>query len=78
MLYCEHIELVLTYPRRVHLVVAKHVLRYLKVTIEYEIKYGMYQKINLDGYVDSNWAGSTTDRNTTSGCCFILGSGMIF
>ena len=37
----------------------------------------MNQKINLHDYVDSNWAGSTTDRKSTSGCYFILGSGMI-
>ena len=41
-------------PRYVHLV-AKHVLRYLKGTIEYGIKYDTNQKTNLHGYVDSDW-----------------------
>ena len=34
-------------------------------------------RINLEGYVDSNWAGSSVDRKSTSGCCFSLGSGVI-
>ena len=37
----------------------------------------MNQKINLEGYVDSDWAGSAIDRKSTSGCCFIMGSGVI-
>ena len=63
--------------RHVHLIVAKHVLRYLKVTVDYGLKYDVNQKINLHGYVDSYWAGSATDRKSTSSCCFSLGSGMI-
>ena len=37
----------------------------------------MNQKINLDGYEDSYWAGSAIDRKSTSGCCFSMGSVMI-
>jgi hypothetical protein len=33
--------------------------------------------VKLVGYFDSNWAGSTIDRKSTSRCCFILGSCMI-
>ena len=39
--------------RHVHLIVAKHAVRYLKGTVEYGIKYDTNQKINLQGYVDS-------------------------
>ena len=63
--------------RHVHLIVAKHILRYLRGTIDYGIKYEVNQKINLDGYVDSDWAGSAIDRKSTSWCCFSMGSGMI-
>ena len=35
------------------------------------------QKINLEGYVDSDWAGSAIDRKSTSGCCFSMGLGVI-
>ena len=49
----------LTDPKLVHLIVAKHILRYLRATIDYGLKYEANQKINLEGYVDSYWAGST-------------------
>ena len=44
----------LTDPRYVHLISAKHILRYLKGTIDYGIKYEDNQNINLEGYVDSD------------------------
>ena len=53
--------------RNVHLIAAKHILRYLRGTIYYGLKYDANQKINLEGYVDSDWAGSAIDRKSTSG-----------
>ena len=67
----------LTDSRSVHLTAAKHNLRYLKGTIDYGIKYDVNQKINLEGYVDSYWAGSAINRKSTSGCCFSMGLGVI-
>jgi hypothetical protein len=64
-------------PKHVHLIAAKHVMRYLKGTIEYGIKYDVDCEFRLQGYSDSDWASSVTDRKSTSGCCFSLGSGMI-
>ena len=55
-------------PSSVHLTAIKNILRYLTGTIDYGIKYDENQKINLEGYVDSDWAGSAIDRNSTSGC----------
>ena len=60
-------------PRHVHLIAAKHIMRYLKGTFYYGLKYEANQKINLEGYVDSDWAGSAIDRKSTSGCCFSMG-----
>ena len=54
-------------PRHVHLIVAKHILRYLKGTIDFGLKYEANQKINLHGYVDSDWAGSSIDRKINLG-----------
>ena len=64
-------------PRHVHLIAAKHILRYLRGTIDYGLKYDANQKINLEGYVDSDWAGSAIDRKINLGCCFSMGSGVI-
>ena len=38
--------------RHVHLIATKHILRYLKGTVDYGLKYEVNQKINLEGYVD--------------------------
>ena len=64
-------------PIHFHLIVAKHILRYLKGTVDYGIKYKANKKINLEGYADSDWAGSAIDRKITLGCCFNVGSGVI-
>jgi hypothetical protein len=60
-------------PIRVHLVVAKHVMRYLKGTLDYGFCYTGDHDFRLCGYIDSNWAGSVSDRKSTSRCCFRLG-----
>ena len=67
----------LTDPRHVHLITVKHILRYLKGTVDYGLKYEVNQKINLEGYVDSDWASNAIDRKSTSGCFFNMGSGVI-
>jgi hypothetical protein len=64
-------------PRRVHLVATKHVLRYLKGTVDYGLGYDADCEIRLHGYTVSDWAGSVANRKSTFGCCFSLGSGMI-
>jgi hypothetical protein len=64
-------------PRKIHWVAAKHILRYLKGTIEFGLQYLQGDQVNLMGYSDSDWAGSIADRKSTYGCYFSLGSGMI-
>ena len=64
-------------PRQVHLVAAKHILRYLKGMIDYGLRYAGDCKFGLVGYTDSDWADNVTDQKRTSGCCFSLGSMVI-
>ena len=59
------------------MIAAKHILRYLKGTVDYGLKYDANQKINMEGYVDSDWAGSAIDRKSTLGCYFSMGSSVI-
>ena len=54
--------------RHVHLMVANHVVRYLKGTVEYGLKYDTNLKINLEDYVDSEWPDSAIDTKSTSLC----------
>ena len=56
----------LTYPRNVHLIAAKHILRYLKGTVDYGLKYEANQKINLESYVDSDWVVPSIRRTLQS------------
>ena len=58
----------MTDPRHVHLIAAKHILRYLRGTVDYGIKYEVNQNINLEGYVDLDWEGNSIDRKSTSWC----------
>jgi hypothetical protein len=64
-------------PRHVHLVAAKHVMRYLNGTLDCGLNYDGDHDFILSGYTYSDWAGSVSDRKNTSGCCFSLGSAMI-
>ena len=52
----------LTDPKSVHLIAAKHILRYLKGTIDYGLKYAVDQRIILHDYVDLDWDGSAGHR----------------
>jgi hypothetical protein len=61
-------------PIRVHLI-AKHVMRYLKSMLDFGLCYSGDHDFRLIGYTDSDWAGSVSDRKSTSRC-FSLGSTM--
>jgi hypothetical protein len=54
-------------PRHVHLVAAKHVMRYLKGTIDYCLSYDGDHKFTLCGYTNADWAGSVADRMLSHG-----------
>jgi hypothetical protein len=64
-------------PKHIHMVVVKHILRYVRGTIAYGLRYTSSGDVMLYGYIDSDWMGSTVDRKSTSGYCFNLGSTMI-
>ena len=64
-------------PKHIHLIGEKHVMRYLKGTLDYELGYTSDNEISLHGFTDSDWEGSDKERKSTSGGYFSLGSGMI-
>jgi hypothetical protein len=61
-------------PRRGNWVAAKHVLKYLCGTVDYGLDYHGGDGVRPIGYTDSDWAGCVSDKKSTSGCCFGLGS----
>jgi hypothetical protein len=64
-------------PRQENWIAVKHVLRYIRGTINYCLKYTTSSDVQLHGFTDSDWAGSAKDRKSTLGMCFSLGSTMI-
>ena len=65
-------------PRHRHWVAAKHVLRYLRGSVAFGLRYTSSGGVLLHGYADSDWVGSSVDWKSTSGYCFSLGSTMIY
>lgn len=60
-------------PKWENLVAAKHVLRYLKGTSNYELVFKKSnENLDLIGFSDSDWASSVEDRRSTTGYCFSL------
>jgi hypothetical protein len=64
-------------PHEIHWNVAKPVLRYLKGTLDYGIKYTDASDVELIGYSDSDWAGNSDDRRSTTRYDFGIGSGVV-
>ena len=63
----------LSKPLKEHWVAVKHVLRYLKCTVDHELCYRKCAKgLTLIAYSDADWASSTADRRSTTGYCFSL------
>ena len=52
-------------------------MRYLKGTMDHSLNFSGYRDFRMFEYSDSDWAGSVSDRKSTSGGCFSLESGMI-
>lgn len=63
-------------PGEKHWNLAKRVLRYLKGTKTYGIKYEK-SKQKLNAYTDSDWAGDIEDRRSQSGSVIVLAGGAI-
>ena len=64
-------------PKYIHLIGEKHVMRYVKGTLDYGLRYASNGKIRLYGFIHSDWEGSSKYRYRTSECCLSLGPGMM-
>ena len=59
-----------------HLRAAKRVLRYVKGTVSFGVKFCLTPSFELQGYSDSDWARSLDDMKNTSVFCFNFGLGI--
>lgn len=64
-------------PTTVHWAAVKRIIRYIKGTIEYGIKFGKSQSILVSAFSDAGWAGCPDDRRSTGGFAVFLGSNLI-
>lgn len=69
---CQHMHS----PSTTHWVAAKHVLRYLKNTIDHGLLYTP-GPLRLQAFCDSDWAGNPDDRRSTSGFRVYLGNCLV-
>ncbi|XP_026378312.1 uncharacterized protein LOC113272728 [Papaver somniferum] len=63
-------------PTTTHFEAFKRILRYIKGTIEYGIKFTKGSSFLL-GFSDTDWAGSIDDRRSIGGYCIFLGDNPI-
>ena len=65
-------------PSEDHWMGVKRVLRYLKGTLNYGLKFSVHgEQTELNGYTDADWAGNVDTRRSTSGYVFQFGNGTI-
>ena len=60
-----------------HWIAAKRVVKYLKTTSKYAIKFNGNEASELVGYADANWASDPDTRKSTTGYVFLLNGGAV-
>ena len=53
------------------------ILRYIKGMLFHDLHFSAQSFLELRAYADANWAGDPTDRSSTTGYYFLLGSSLI-
>jgi len=64
-------------PRESHYDAVLRILRYLKSAPGKGLFFGIHNHIQVEGYTDADWAGSATDRRSTSGYCTFVGGNLV-
>ncbi|GJR89236.1 putative ribonuclease H-like domain-containing protein [Tanacetum coccineum] len=64
-------------PKTSHLLAVKRIFRYLKGKPSLGLWYSGYSPLELVAYTDSDYAGATLDRKSTTGGCQFLGNRLI-
>jgi len=64
-------------PRKPHLDAVRHILKYIKHTLQCGIFFEAKGRLQVHGYMDANWAGNVLDRRSTSGFMFCFGNGVV-
>lgn len=62
---------------KAHWIAAKRILRYLKGTSSFKLRYGRKSNAAIRGYTDSDWGSDIDKRRSCSGYVFLLQDGAI-
>ncbi|GAV81601.1 hypothetical protein CFOL_v3_25055, partial [Cephalotus follicularis] len=63
--------------RTTHFSTVLRILRYLKGTLFHGLHFSSKSSLALHAFCDADWAGNPTDRRSTTGYCFFLGTSLI-
>ncbi|KAL5725033.1 Beta-galactosidase 8 [Ranunculus cassubicifolius] len=64
-------------PRGPHMDAVIRILRYLKHAPGRGVLYRVNGHLNVEGYTDADWAGSHSDRRSTTGYCTFFGGNLV-
>ncbi len=64
-------------PQKPHLDIVRHILKYIKHTLQCGIFYEAKSQLQVHGYMDVHWAGNVSDRRLISGFMFSFGNGVV-
>lgn len=53
-------------PNETHMRATKRVIRYIKGTLNYRVKFTKMKELKLTSFFDSDWGGSLDDMKNTS------------
>ena len=67
----------MTNPTEEHLVLAKHILRYLRGTTTLRLRYDGMSQAGLIGYSDADWAEDKDNRISTTGYVFFMANAAV-
>jgi hypothetical protein len=64
-------------PKECHVAAVKRILRYLKATSKYHIKYKAMNEIKFEGFTDADFARDIETRKSTTGYVFLINDSAI-
>jgi hypothetical protein len=67
----------MTSPQVSHMNVIIHILKYLKNAPSHGLLYRSSRHLRIEGYTNANWAGSPSDRKSTTSYCTFIGGNLV-
>ena len=64
-------------PTSVDALAAQTVLNYLNATIDLKLHLNYKSDLSIDAFSNADWGSNKIDRNSTTGCCIVLGKAIV-